>query len=71
MQRNTQMHNKLCSSERRDQAPFIIIIINDHNHNNDHQAMTALLTGVVMVLVVCHSPKVVLSFHQIQLGRTF
>ena len=26
--------------------------------NNHQQAMTALLTGVVMVLVVCHSPKV-------------
>ena len=78
MQRNTQMHNKLCSSERRDQVTFIvknifviitiiimtlvitiimtpiIVIINTIHH----QAMTALLTGVVMVLVICHSPKV-------------
>jgi len=46
MQRNTQMHNKLCSSERRDQA------------------MTALLTGVVMVLVVCHSPKAVMNIYE-------
>ena len=81
MQRNTQMHNKLCSSERRDQVTFIvknifviitiiimtlvitiimtpiIVIINTIHH----QAMTALLTGVVMVLVICHSPKVSVS----------
>ena len=81
MQRNTQMHNKLCSSERRDQVTFIVknifviitiiimtlvititfiimtLIIVTINTIH-HQAMTALLTGVVMVLVICHSPKV-------------
>ena len=46
MKRNTEMHNKLCSGERRDQA------------------MTALLTGVVMVMVVCHSPKAVMNMYE-------
>lgn len=46
MKKNTEIHNKLCSVERRDQA------------------MTALLTGVVMMLVVCHTPKAVMNIYE-------
>jgi len=46
MKKNTEIHNKICSTERRDQT------------------MKALLTGVVVVLVVCHTPKTVINIYE-------
>jgi len=46
MKKNTLVHNKICSEERRDQA------------------MIALLSGIVVVLIVCHTPKTVINIYE-------
>merc|ERR1719300_1738637 len=46
MKKNNLLHNKMCSSERRDQT------------------MIALLSGIVLVLIVCHSPKTVINIYE-------
>ena len=64
MKKNNLVHNKMRSVERSK-------YMNSQNMNivsilflRRDQTMTALLSGVVVVLVVCHTPKTVINIYE-------
>ena len=61
MKKNTLAHNKICRTVRL--AIIMIFSTSLLNYRQD-QTMIALLSGVVVVVIVCHTPKAVINMYE-------